>query len=61
MRIYGVRLGLAGEYRIGLNIIRTGKIGVKGLFLEYGEYSADLNQSQSINITAAVVSIQYRY
>ena len=30
-----------GKYRIGLNIVRTGEIGVKGLFLEYGEYSAE--------------------
>ena len=30
---YRVRLSRAGKYRIGLNIIRTGKIGVKGLFL----------------------------
>ena len=37
---YKVRLSLAGKYRIGLNIVRTGKIGVSGLFLEYGEYSA---------------------
>jgi len=35
------RLGLAGEYRIGLNILHTGKTGVKGLFLEYGEYSGE--------------------
>ena len=32
------RLGLAGKYRIGLNAVRTGKIGVKGLVVEYGEY-----------------------
>ena len=38
---YGLRSGQAGKYRIGLNIVRTGKIGVKGLFLEYGEYSAE--------------------
>ena len=37
---YRLRSGLAGKYRIGLNIVRTGKIGVKGLFLEYGEYSS---------------------
>ena len=36
---YGLRSGLARKDRIGLNIVRTGKIGVKGLFLEYGEYS----------------------
>ena len=39
--VYRLRSGLAGKYRIGLNIVRTGKIGVKGLFLEYGEYSAE--------------------
>ena len=37
---YTLRSGQAGKYRIGLNIVRTGKIGVKGLLLEYGEYSA---------------------
>ena len=37
----GVRLGLAVKYRIGLNIVRGGKLGVKGLFLEYGEYTAE--------------------
>ena len=42
---YGLRSGLAGKYRIGLNIVRTGKIGVKGLFLEYGEYSAEYSQT----------------
>ena len=36
---YTLRSGLACKYRIGLNIVRTGEIGVKGLFLEYGEYS----------------------
>ncbi len=38
---YTLRSGPASKYRIGLNIVRTGKIGVKGLFLEYGEYSAE--------------------
>ena len=38
---YGLRSCLAGKYRIGLNIVHTGKIGIKGLFLEYGEYSAE--------------------
>ena len=28
-----------GDTGIGLNIVRTGKIGVKGLVIEYGEYS----------------------
>ena len=36
---YRLRSGLVGKYRIGLNIVRTGRIRVKGLFLEYGEYS----------------------
>ena len=27
-----------GDTGIGLNIVRTGKIGVKGLVVEYGEY-----------------------
>jgi len=44
----GVRLGLAGKYRIGLNIVRMGKIGVKGLFLEYGEYSAEYSPTPSL-------------
>ena len=45
---YKVRLSLAGKYRIGLNIIRAGKIGVKGLFLEYGEYSAEYSPTPSL-------------
>ena len=39
--VYRLRSGLAGKYRIGLNVVRTGEIGVKGLFLEYDEYSAE--------------------
>ena len=35
------RLGLAGKYRIGQNDVRTGKIGVKGLVVEYGGYSGE--------------------
>ena len=46
--MYRVRLSLAGRYRIGLNIVRTGKIGVKGLFLEYGEYSAEYSPTPSL-------------
>jgi len=42
-----VRLGLARKYRIGLNVVRTGKIGVKGLFIEYGEYSAEYSPTQN--------------
>ena len=41
---YRLGSGQAGKYRIGLNIVRTGKIGVKGLFLEYGEYLAEYSQ-----------------
>ena len=47
---YKVRLSLAGKYRIGLNIIRAGKIGVKGLFLEYGEYSAKYSPTVNIDV-----------
>ena len=43
---YTLRSGQAGKYRIGLNIVRTGKIGVKGLFLEYGEYSAEYSPTE---------------
>ena len=45
---YRLRSGLARKYRIGLNIVRTGKIGVKGLFLEYGEYSAEYSPTPSL-------------
>ena len=45
---YGLRSGQAGKYRIGLNIVRMGKIGVKGLFLEYGEYSAEYSPTPSL-------------
>ena len=45
---YRLRSGLAGKYRIGLNIVRTGKIGVKGLFLEYGEYLAEYSPTPSL-------------
>ena len=45
---YTLRSGQAGKYRIGLNIVRTGKIGVKGLFLEYGEYSAEYSPTPSL-------------
>ena len=45
---YRLRSGLAGKCRIGLNIVRTGKIGVKGLFLEYGEYSAEYSPTPSL-------------
>ena len=45
---YRLRSGLARKYRIGLNIVRTGEIGVKGLFLEYGEYSAEYSPTHTI-------------
>jgi len=45
---YRVRLSLAGRCRIGLNIVRRGKIGVKGLFLEYGEYSSEYSPTPSL-------------
>ena len=45
---YRLRSGLARKYRIGLNIVRTGEIGVKGLFLEYGEYSAEYSPTPSL-------------
>ena len=46
---YRLRSGQAGnKYRIGLNIVRTGEIGVKGLFLEYGEYSAEYSPTPSL-------------
>ena len=45
---YGLRSGQAGKYRIGLNIVSTGKIGVKGLFLEYVEYSAEYSPTPSL-------------
>ena len=31
-----------------LNIVRTGEIGVKGLFLEYGKYSAEYSPTPSL-------------
>ena len=45
---YRLGSGQAGKYRIGLNIVRTGEIGVKGLFLEYGEYSAEYSPTPSL-------------
>jgi hypothetical protein len=45
---YTLRSGPASKYRIGLNIVRTGKIGVKGLFLEYDEYSAEYSPTPSL-------------
>ena len=41
------RLGLAGKYRIGLNAVRSGKIGVKGLVVEYGGYSGEYSPTPS--------------
>ena len=45
---YRLGSGQAGKYRIGLDIVRTGEIGVKGLFLEYGEYSAEYSPTPSL-------------
>ena len=45
---YRLESGQAGKYGIGLNIVRRGKIGVKGLFLEYGEYSAEYSPTPSL-------------
>ena len=45
---YRLRSGLARKYRIGLDIVRTGEIGVKGLFLEYGEYTAEYSPTPSL-------------
>ena len=62
---YGLRLGLAGKYRIGLNIIRTDKIGVKGLFLEYDEYSAKYSPTPSLKplsrLFASPLPVEYLY
>ena len=41
---YSIWLDLAGNYRIGLNIVRTGIIGVKGLVIEYGEYPVEYGE-----------------
>jgi len=41
---YSIRLGPSGKYRIGLNMVRTGRIGVKGLVIEYGEYPVECNE-----------------
>ena len=41
---YSIWLDLAGDYRIGLNIVRTGIIGVKGLVVEYGEYPVEYGE-----------------
>ena len=62
---YGLRSGQAGKYRIGLNIVRTGKIGVKGLFLEYGEYSAKYSPTPSLKplsrLFASPLPVEYWY
>ena len=41
---YRLGSGQAGKYRIGLNIVRTGRIGVKGLVVEYGEYPMEYDE-----------------
>ena len=45
---YRLGSGQAGKYGIGLDIFRTGKIGVKGLFLEYGEYSSEYSPTPTL-------------
>ena len=54
---YKVRLSLAGKYRIGLNIIRAGKVGVKGLFLEYGEYSAEYSPTVNADTISKIINL----
>ena len=46
------RLGLAGKYRIEQNNVRTGKIGVKGLVVEYGGYSGEYSPTPSLKLLA---------
>ena len=64
---YGLGSGQAGKYRIGLNIVSTVKIGVKGLFLEYGEYSAEYSPTPSLKplsrlfASPLLVPVEYRY
>jgi len=52
------RLGLAGKYRIGLNAVRTGKIGVKGLVVEYGGYSGEYSPTPSLKLLARLSVIR---
>ena len=62
---YRLSSGLARKYRIGLNIVRTGEIGVKGLFLEYGEYSAKYSPTPSLKplsrLFASPLPVEYWY
>ena len=55
------RLSLAGKYRIGLNIVRTGKIGVKGLFLEYGEYSDEYSPTDKTIIVLGISGVSQNW
>ena len=43
-----VRSGLADKYRIRLNILLAGKIGLKGLVIEYGGYSGEYSPTNTI-------------
>ena len=43
-----------GDTGIDLNIVRTGKIGVKGLVVEYGEYSEEYSPTISPKVQKAV-------
>ena len=47
-----VRSGLADKYRIRLNILLAGKIGVKGLVIEYGGYSGEYSPTPSLKLLA---------
>ena len=55
---YRIRLGPAGKYRIGLNAVRTGKIGVKGLVVEYGGYSGEYSPTPSLKLLARLSVIR---
>ena len=47
-----VRSGLADKYKIGLNIVLAGKIGVKGLVIEYGGHSGEYSPTPSLKLLA---------
>ena len=53
-----VRSGLADKYRIGLNILLAGKIGVKGLVVEYGGYSGEYSPTPSLKLLARLSVIR---
>ena len=45
---------------IGLNIVRTGKIGAKSLVIEYGEYSVEYSPTPSLKLLARLSESQER-